>query len=150
MRRKPHSTSLVLLLVCIFAFWWGISVWIGHTTTFNTATTATTPSIASDAPAQTADTLKVIESKNGSTYTFNGSLPSLTDCDGLGSGISYDGATDKVTILLTTSKPATACAEAAGTDAPSFSVSIKHAGAAPQFGGVRLNGTLAPAQLVQS
>lgn len=149
MRRKPHSTSLVLLLVCIFAFWWGISVWVGHTTV-STTTTASAPATASDASVQDSDALKVTEAKSGDTYTFNGSLPTLTECDGLGSGISYEGSTNKVTILLTTSKPVTACAQAASADAPAFSVSIKHPGAAPLFGGVRLNGTLVPAQLVQS
>ena len=148
MKRKPHSTSLVLLLLCIFTFWWGISVLAQHDTLVATATPSlpTTPAVTTAAPLLVNGT-----SKNG-TFTYSGVYTPQNACDSFGSGIRYrSNEGGHVSILLITAPSSAACAQAAGiTNGQSFSVSIKlSVKDIPQFDGVLLNGAAIPAQLVQ-
>jgi hypothetical protein len=136
-KRKPHSTSLILLLACIFAFWWGISI-------------LTKPQPAQPPAAVTqAKPLVVHVTLSGTTQTYSGVF-SPPACDSFGSGIRYSAANGgHVTVLLITEPASAACAQAAGNspDEP-FSVSVKVSrGSAPIFDGVLLNGSNIPAQL---
>ncbi len=146
MKRKPHSTSLVLLLVCIFTFWWGVSVLAQRDLNGTEIVTSQTSSLNSSTP------LIVSESISGTTHTYSGTFMPPA-CDSFGSGIHYsaqDGG--HVSVLLITEPSTTNCAQAAGasTGEP-FSVSIKlGAGSSPAFDGVLLNGAPIPAQLVGS
>jgi hypothetical protein len=145
MTRKPHSTSLVLLLVCIFTFWWGISVLAQHDLRGSLEVTDQT------APTASAAALVVNETIQGGTHTYSGVYPSPPACNSFGSGIRYSAANGgHVSILLITEPSATACAQAAGADSGEpFTVSIKlAAGSNPAFDGVLLNGVPIPAQLV--
>jgi len=151
MTRKPHSTSLVLLLVCIFTFWWGISVLAQHDLRGSlevTDQTATAPSNnLAGAP------LLVTETVQGGTHTYSGVYPTPPVCNSFGSGIRYSAANGgHVSVLLITEPSATECAQASGTGSTTgepFTVSIKlAAGAAPSFDGVLLNGVPILAQLV--
>jgi hypothetical protein len=140
MRRKPHSTSLVLLLVCIFAFWWGVSVLAQNSSFGGTQTAATGQS--------NAGPLAITESRSGDTYTYSGNFVPGSACEQIGSGISYSGtAQNQVTILLNTTSASTDCAQAAGTASIPFSASIKLAGGEPSFAGVLLNNQPIAAQL---
>lgn len=150
MKRKPHSTSLVLLLVCIFTFWWGISVLAQRDLVAPpVATTQTTPT-ATTAIASTP--LSVSETIKGTTYYYSGVFTSKDVCYSFGSGIKYSAADGgHVSVLLLTEPATTNCAQTAGTAAGEpFNVSIKLAGAAPVFDGVLLNGAPIPAQLVKA
>jgi len=153
MKRKPHSTSLVLLLVCIFTFWWGISVLTQNSgrgdgnmvQDFSNLTSQTITQATGQAP------LLVHETVNGQTHVYSGTFMPKNPCDSFGSGIRYTSAgTGHVSVLLITEPSATACAQAAGTDGEPFSVSIKvSSDATPAFDGVLLNGNSIPAQLVE-
>lgn len=147
MSRKPHSTSLILLLVCIFAFWWGISIFSSYSVSTKSATAAAPGPAASIAPR--AEPIVVYETNNAGVYTFSGSYTLPSSCDSLGSGIRYDSG--GVSVLLSMEPPATVCTAAAGALAEPFSVSIKlPKGAPPVFAGVFLNGSAIPASVSQS
>jgi hypothetical protein len=153
MRRKPHSTSLILLLTCIFAFWWGISVLSQSAAPSLASNNSLTPT-ENTPPSTLSNTaaLVVHETMNGTTRTYSGTFMPANACDSFGSGIRYNAtAGGQISILLITSPASTACAQAAGdSSSQPFSVSIKlAAGSNPGFGGVLLNGTSIPAQLVQ-
>jgi hypothetical protein len=147
MKRKPHSTSLVLLLVCIFTFWWGISVLAQRDMVAPAVVANQVPTTAN---ATAAATLVVTEAVAGGTHTYTGTYMPQSACDSFGSGIQYDGG-GHVAILLITNPSSTACAQAAGANAGEpFSVSTKGAdGSEPVFDGVLLNGVKIPSQLVQ-
>lgn len=151
MKRKPHSTSLVLLLLCIFTFWWGISVLAQHDASLpSTVAVVSQPS----QPAQTtAVPVLVSETIKNGTHTYTGSFNPQHACDSFGSGIHYssnDGG--HVSVLLITSPALTDCAQAAGTSSTqTFSVSIKlNASEQPQFDGVLLNGATIPSVLASN
>jgi len=125
--------------VCIFAFWWGVSV-------LTQGSSTTTASFSNTAPGGAAP-LTIIESHTGNTYTYSGAYTTHA-CQSLGSGIALAGGGGKVTILLTTAPSTFDCAQAAGDTMPeAFSVSVIHKGAAPEFEGVMLNGQPLPATL---
>jgi hypothetical protein len=144
MKRKPHSTSLVLLLVCIFTFWWGVSV---LTQRDGAQSMQLTPGTA-----QTNEATPVVvhESISGGTYTYSGTYTPPSACDSFGSGIRYSAeGGGHVSILLITDNSTANCAQAATLDqGQPFSVSIKLADKNPVFDGVYLNNTAIPAQLV--
>lgn len=141
MKRKPHSTSLVLLLMCIFTFWWGISVLAQRDL-------AATPAAALATPMPVAP-MMVTESVSGTTYTFSGTY-TLSACSSFGSGIRYSAADrGHATILLITEPSIANCAQAGGPlQEQPFTVSIKVSGEAPAFDGVEVNGSVIPSQLV--
>ncbi|HEV8666944.1 MAG TPA: hypothetical protein VN665_03845 [Candidatus Paceibacterota bacterium] len=147
-KRKPHSTSLVLLLVCIFTFWWGISVLAQHDTSgplasFNQSSSA--PSTANTAP------ITVRQTNVNGTYTYSGTFIPASPCDSFGSGVRFIQANGgHVAVLLDTEPAAAGCAQASGNDSGEpFSVSVKSKlPQPPQFDGVLLNGTPIPSQLV--
>jgi hypothetical protein len=148
MKRKPHSTSLVLLLVCIFTFWWGISVLAQHDTSTITQSNTQPATTASQAAP-----LMVSESIKNDTYTYSGVYATPSACDSFGSGIRYSAEEGgHVSVLLITEPASTACAQAAGPmSGEPFTVSIKlAAGSNPAFDGVLLNGSIIPSQLVQA
>jgi hypothetical protein len=140
-QRKPHTTSLVLLLVSIFVFWWGISL---------LAQPTAVP--AMPAPEQIQPPLVVHETISGGTHTYSGTFDALP-CVTFGSGVRYSAANGShVSVLLITEPVSAACAQAAGTSGTKepFSVSIKLTkGTLPLFDGVFLNGSSIPAQLVE-
>jgi len=148
MRKKPHSTALVLLMVCIFAFWWGISILAEHTFSSSVSASASTA-----APTENTEPLTVYESSSGQIYTYHGTY-AAGDCDSLGSGARYEGGKNgQVIILLTTISSPTNCADAskaAGNETQDFSVSVSvQPGYSIAFQGLMLNGTLMPTQLVK-
>ncbi len=153
MKRKPHSASLVLLLICIFTFWWGISV-LSQSSISSTITVPNNQQAVS-APAAELDASNPVivhESVSGNTYTYAGNFIPRSSCGSFGSGIKYSSDNGgHVAVLLIAKTSAVDCAQAAGSSAGEpFSVSIKVAtGKSPQFDGVLLNGSLIPAQLVQ-
>lgn len=150
MKRKPHSTSLVLLLVCIFTFWWGISVLAQRD--LETASPYATQAAPAVTTTGSTAPLMVSQSISKGTYTYSGVYQAKSTCDSFGSGIRYSAANgEHVSVLLITGPSAVACAQAAGTGTGEpFSVSIKlGGGSAPIFDGVLLNGSPVPAQLVQ-
>ncbi len=142
MRRKAHSTSLVLLLICIFAFWWGISVFSQHTfTVFSSVTTN----------AQQTSAVIVHETVSGNTRTYSGTFNSKAMCGSFGSGIQYSAQNGgSVSVLLVTDASAQ-CAQSFDASAipEPFNVSIQLPGTTPTFEGVLLNGIALPSQLVQ-
>jgi hypothetical protein len=144
MKRKPHSTSLVLLLLCIFTFWWGVSVLAQHDTVQSPV------ALHNTLPQTNAGTAPVLVNQtyaNG-VFTYSGMYTPQNACDSFGSGIDYGGG--HVSVLLITAPATIACAQAAGaSDAQPFTVSIKLGpNTVPQFDGVTLNGNPIPAQLV--
>ncbi len=147
MKRKPHSASLVLLLICIFTFWWGISVLSQSTIPVSSSTPAGTQYNAGSEP------LLVHESMSGTTRTYSGTFIPNSACDTFGSGIKYSSESGgHVSVLLISKSSSTDCAQAAegSLDEP-FTVSIKlAAGNNPTFDGVFLNGTMVPSQLIKS
>jgi hypothetical protein len=148
MTRKPHSASLVLLLICIFAFWWGISLLSQSSIPVsNTVQTTFSGSNGSATP------LVVHESVAGSAYTYSGTYMPRSVCDSFGSGIRYNSEDGGHVSILLIAKPSTIdCAQAEDTAAGEpFTVAIKLAvGSNPQFDGVFLNGTKLPSQLIKS
>jgi hypothetical protein len=149
MKRKPHSASLVLLLICIFAFWWGISVL--------SQSTMPAPMAMQNAADQSIDSgvlapIVVRESVTGETHTYSGTFMQRSLCDSFGSGIRYNSESGgHVSILLISKASGTACAQAAGEiTAEPFTVSIKLASnVQPVFDGVQLNGAVVPSQLIK-
>jgi hypothetical protein len=152
MKRKPHSTSLVLLLVCIFTFWWGISV-LTQTSVVPSQATAVQDFSNLNKVAITGTPLMVHETVDGATHVYSGTYMPKNACDSFGSGIRYTSAGGgHVSVLLITEPSTTACAQASsGTEGEPFSVSIKVSeGGKPSFDGVLLNGSQIPAELVAS
>ncbi len=149
MKRKPHSTSLVLLLMCIFTFWWGVSVLAQRSVPEQSviAATQTQPEVSPAAGTP----LMVTESANGNTFTYNGTYQPQNPCDSFGSGIQYNSASDggHVVVVILTKPSATACAEAASVSpGQPFSVSMQlSTNTAPIFDGVLVNGAPIPARL---
>lgn len=142
MTRKPHSTSLVLLLVCIFTFWWGISVLSQHD--LRGSLYVANPSNAA--------ALIITESVSGGVYTYSGTYIPPAACGSFGSGIRYNAADGgHVSVLLLTEPSSGACTQASGNGGSEpFSVSIKPGAVKPAFDGVLLNGNPIPAQLVEA
>mgnify|MGYP003387647951 CR=1 FL=1 len=147
MKRKPHSTSLVLLLVCIFTFWWGISVLTQSSAPTPVAITHYDPAVQSALVP-----LAIHETVDGPTHTYTGTFMPSNACDSFGSGIRYTSADGgHVSLLLITEPSTTQCAQAADLTGEPFSVSLKlSVGSRPAFDGVLLNGTHIPAELVES
>ncbi|MGC9602591.1 MAG: hypothetical protein ABSE76_02520 [Minisyncoccia bacterium] len=149
MQNRAHSStwSLVLLFVCIFAFWWGIAVFTQNSTgVSNQQPTADAPSVQY-VPQGTLKPVEVQVAFANNTYTYSGSMPLDSSCEELGEGISVNGQNPShVTILLTLVKPSVACAQASegGTNEP-FSVSVLVAsGTKAMLDGLTINGIIIP------
>jgi hypothetical protein len=132
--------SLVLLLLCIFAFWWGISVFSRNVSTGNQVV------VSSNAVQRP---LIIKETHSDDEYTYSGTYLPKNPCEQLGSGIRFVNQNGgEVTILLTTALSATECAQANdGEQGIPFSVSIKDR-EKPHFMGVLLNSIEVPSELV--
>jgi hypothetical protein len=148
MQSRAHSGrwSLVLLFVCIFAFWWGIAV-LGQN---NTATpsgqpTANAASVAY-VPEAVAGPVAVQVAFTNDTYTYTGLVPLSSPCDELGEGIAVNGRNPShVTILLTLMKQPGACTETSGDTNGPFLVSVSVApGTKAVLDGLTINGIITP------
>jgi hypothetical protein len=143
-RNRPGKLSLLLLFVCIFAFWWGIAVLTQNSAAPGTeqAPVGSTNTI----PQGVSGPIGVDISISNNRYTYSGSVPLVSSCDELGEGIAVHGEDPAhVTILLTLVRQS-ACAEAAGggTEEP-FSVSVSaSAGAKVMLDGLTVNGVIVP------
>ena len=139
MQSRAHSGtwSLVLLFVCIFAFWWGIAVLAQNN---NVASVPYAPEGVSGPVA-----VRITSANN--TYTYSGSVPLASPCDELGEGIAVNGQhPPHITVLLTLMKPSVACAQASdGSSSEPFSVSVSVAsGTKAVLDGLTVNGIIMP------
>ena len=150
-RAHPGRLSLVLLFVCIFAFWWGIAV-----LTQNNTASSSTQSLANAASATPVPEgvpgpvgMQVAFVKN--TYTYSGSVPAASPCDMLGEGIAVNGKNPShVTILLTLMKQPGTCTDTTGDSNEPFAVSVSVAsGTKAVLDGLTVNGIITPTTLQQ-
>ena len=154
MRSKGRrgKLSLILLFVGIFAFWWGIAVLTQNGKVLPSLSSASAPSSVAYAIQNFSGPLTVDTSvSNNNVYTYSGSLPLVSSCDQLGTGLAVSGTNPAhVTVLLTLMKPVVDCAEAADgpDDVQPFSVSIAvKPGAKAVLDGVTVNGIIIAAKV---
>lgn len=147
-RRKPHSSALVLLVVLIFGFWWGVAVFAHYVRTGSEITAGGTAPLYYT--AQHPLSVTYTRANDEIHYQGNFSLPS---CEALGSGISYKGKNPShVALMFMSSKSPVACAQAASEDKTPFELSIelKESDPLPVFDGVTLNGKTLPSTLAEA
>jgi len=148
-RGKKNTTTLVSLIVAIFAFWWGVSV-LDQTQNVPKVITVAAADLQID-PYTAASVIVVHHSLDANHMdAFSGTITLPSGCDDLGTGIASHGSNPAhVTILLTVLKdPGCTSAPPGGSDQP-FSVSLSHAATAPVFDGVTVNGVIVPSKVVE-
>ncbi len=152
MQNRAHSgkLSLVLLFVCIFAFWWGTAVLTQNNTPSNTQLAANAASVAS-IPEEVSGPIAIQVAFANNTYTYSGSVSAASPCDQLGEGIAVHGKSPShATILLTLMKHQGACTDAAGDANEPFSVSVSVAtGTKAVLDGLTVNGAIASTTIQQ-
>ncbi|HUD02593.1 MAG TPA: hypothetical protein VMR46_01045 [Candidatus Paceibacterota bacterium] len=153
MQNRAHSgkLSLVLLFVCIFAFWWGIAVLTQNNTGApNAQPTANAASVAS-IPQEVSGPVAVQVSFANNTYTYSGTVPLASPCDQLGEGIAINGKDPSyVTVLLTLMKQPGICKATSGDTNEPFSVSVSVAsGTKAVLNGLTVNGIITPTAIQQ-
>jgi hypothetical protein len=148
MQSRAHSGrwSLVLLFVCIFAFWWGIAV-LGQNNkgSSNTQPTANAASVAY-VPEGVSGPVAVQVAFVNDTYTYSGSVSSASPCDQLGEGIAVHGNNPShVTVVLTLMKQSGICTDTMGDANEPFAVSVSVAsGTKAVLDGLTVNGIITP------
>jgi hypothetical protein len=153
MQNRAHSgkLSLVLLFVCIFAFWWGIAVLSQNNTgSSNTQATANAASVAY-VPEGISGPVAVQVSFANNTYTYSGSVPLTSPCDQLGEGIAVNGSNPShITVLLTLMKQPGTCTDTGGDANEPFAVSVSVApGTKAVLDGLTVNGIITPTAIQQ-
>gem|GEM_PF-2077821 len=152
MHQRSHSgrLSLILLFVCIFAFWWGIATLAQNSKAAPDPTSSTPAAVAAYVPQQVSGPVTMQVAVANDMYTYSGSVPLASSCEQLGEGIAVKGRDPShITVLLTLTQPATACAEASGgsTSEP-FAVSASVTpGTKAILDGITVNGVITPATI---
>lgn len=143
MKRRRAQWSLMVLLVGIFALWWGVSVLSGQNYTFKNSSAAKLVSYTSNTP------IIVYGSMLGNTHTFEGSVPLANSCEVLGSGIAVQGSNPAhVTVVLSLMESPGLCAQAAGNSEEMFNVSLSlPTNTQVVFDGTTMNGVIVPSML---
>ena len=148
MQNRAHSgrLSLVLLFVCIFAFWWGIAVLTQNNSGAPSGQPTANAASVAFMPEAVAGPVAVQVSFANNTYTYSGIVPAASACDQLGEGISVNGSNPShVTVLLTLMKQSGICREASGDASQPFAVSVSVAsGTKAILDGLTINGIITP------
>ena len=147
MQNRAHSgrLSLVLLFVCIFAFWWGIAVLTQNNNGAPSGQPTANAASVAYVPEAVSSPVAVQVSFANNTYTYSGIVPAASACDQLGEGISVNGSNPShVTVLLTLMKQQGACTDTGDSNEP-FAVSVSvGAGTKAVLDGLTVNGVITP------
>ena|SRR5579859_3766608 len=143
-KARRGVAAFTILLVAIFAFWWGISV-LDYQSAGATSESAS-PAAASKEVSYMGDMpILVVDTQDKSTHSYHGAL-AVPSCEQLGSGVSTVGS-KPVHVTLRLTLTASGDCSSSPMESQAFAVSVSEGSAAVVFDGVVINDQIVPSQV---
>jgi hypothetical protein len=137
LRSRRKSGAFAVLLVALFALWWGVALISSRGGSIST-TALPGPAVDSYVGGPIAVEHSVLDGMD----VYHGSVALPSACDTLGTGLATrSGTPPHLTITLTINKTP-GCGAAQGSDAEPFAVSVSRQKTPPVLDGVTVNGVI--------